>query len=183
MNRASMGSAWRRAGTAATVLVLALGMALLLRAGIRWLEPGGAVITCYRDTNLTHRVGWIIRERADFYAAARVLPWMPADHFALRWSAWLDVPSEGVYEFASLSNDGLRLWLDDQLVLDRWRVQAWETSHAEAQVRLAQGRHRLRLDFFDAEGGARLRVEWCGGPSPPRTVLAAPHLRKRWSDN
>ncbi|MEZ4966409.1 MAG: PA14 domain-containing protein, partial [Saprospiraceae bacterium] len=51
------------------------------------------------------------------------------------------------------SDDGVRLYLDDKLVIDRWNVHEPETE--EITVTLG-GRHQLRVEHFDAGGFAAL---------------------------
>jgi hypothetical protein len=54
-----------------------------------------------------------------------------------------------------ISDDGVRVWLDDALVLDRW------TEHESIvdRVPLAAGRRRLKVEYFELTGFAELRVE------------------------
>ena len=54
-----------------------------------------------------------------------------------------------------LSDDGIRVFVDDQLVLEDWSVH-------ESRVRevpLSAGKHDLRVEYFQGDGWAELRVE------------------------
>ena len=65
-----------------------------------------------------------------------------------RWTRWqgeLVAPSTGDYQLKTYSNGRIRLWLDGQLVIDHWR-QAWLTDNDQIKVRLAAGRHPVRIE-------------------------------------
>ncbi len=59
----------------------------------------------------------------------------------------------GGYTFTVSSDDGVRIWLDEKLLLDQWSVHEPQTEHI--QVNLA-GKHHLRILHFDAGGLAAL---------------------------
>jgi hypothetical protein len=49
----------------------------------------------------------------------------------------------------------VRLWIDDQLAIDRWSIH--ESALDEAP--LSEGPHRLRVEYFEATGWSELRVD------------------------
>ncbi len=106
------------------------------------------------------------------------LPWMRRDGWSARWTGILDVPADVDYTFYAQCEGGLRLWLDDVLLVDAWESPGWKRG-AHAQRSLAQGPHPLRLEFRDRGGRAALRVRWTGGPVPPNSEIGPPFLRKR----
>ena len=84
-------------------------------------------------------------------------PNLPADQFSARWSRQLDFDA-GIYQFFVEIDDGARVYVDDQLVLDEW--QAGSQRMAAATVPLAAGRHTLRVDYFERTGQALARFWW-----------------------
>ena len=42
------------------------------------------------------------------------------DAFSVRWTGTLDLPA-GEYEFTTSTDDGVRLWVNEQLIIDKWR--------------------------------------------------------------
>ena len=106
------------------------------------------------------------------------LPWMRRDGWSARWTGVLDVPADAEYSFYAQCEGGLRLWLDDVLLVDAWESPGWKRG-AHAQRSLAQGPHALRLEFRDRGGRSALRVRWTGGSIPPNSEIGPPHLRKR----
>ena len=81
------------------------------------------------------------------------------DHFAVLARCSLDLPA-GAYRFMVKVNDGARLWVDGRKVVDHWPIgkhaEAWPT--VTGQTTLAQGRHEIRVEYFQATGGAQLWV-------------------------
>ena len=84
-------------------------------------------------------------------------PGLPADQFSARWTRRLDFDA-GVYQFFVEVDDGARVFVDDQLVLDEWRAGSQRV--ASATVPLAAGRHTLRVDYFERTGQALVRFWW-----------------------
>ena len=82
---------------------------------------------------------------------------VPADSFSARWTAsfWFDA---GTYRFSYLSDDGLRVWVDDLLVVDDWQDQQAAWSFIDHTI--SQGRHTVRVEYYERTGGARMQLAW-----------------------
>jgi hypothetical protein len=98
-------------------------------------------------------------------------PAQSPDHFGLRFTAWLNVPADGLWTFFLNSDDGTRLTLDGIPVVDNDGIHApQETS---APFALAAGWHTVTLDYFEATGGETLDLSWQGPGTPKQTIPAA----------
>ncbi|MGC9467830.1 MAG: PA14 domain-containing protein [Anaerolineae bacterium] len=84
-------------------------------------------------------------------------PEVNADHFSARWTRYIDV-TPGTYQFTVTSDDGIRVWVDDTLILDKWYVHPPETFTAEAY--LAAGHHLIKVEYFEETGVAIAKVQW-----------------------
>lgn len=82
---------------------------------------------------------------------------VPVDQFSARFSRTASF-SAGNYRFTVVSDDGFRLYMDGVLKLDKWIVQAPATYTVD--VSLAAGDHALRLEYFEAAGGAVAKLSW-----------------------
>lgn len=82
---------------------------------------------------------------------------LPADSFAVRWTGTWPF-EEGAYRFQAQVDDGVRLWLDEHLIIDRWHQSTGALYSADAY--LSAGSHRVRVEYFDAQGSAHIRVWW-----------------------
>lgn len=73
--------------------------------------------------------------------------------FAIQYNGRIWVEAEGVYRFRLLSDDGTKLWIDDQLLIDNDGIH--QPLAVEGSARLSRGAHRVRLGYFQ---GPRARV-------------------------
>jgi hypothetical protein len=83
---------------------------------------------------------------------------LPFEYYQARWTGLLAAPNSGVYRLQVEADDGVRLFIDGQKLLDQWTVQPATTF--QVAVPLGKGWHHFRLDYFQAEGRALLRVSW-----------------------
>jgi regulator of sirC expression with transglutaminase-like and TPR domain len=81
---------------------------------------------------------------------------VPADGFSIRWDGYLKAPRTGTYTFFLVANDGSRLKIGDDLVLKNWRDMGYKNWYGSKDVKLAAGWHKIRIEHYDARGGARI---------------------------
>jgi hypothetical protein len=82
---------------------------------------------------------------------------LPADGFAVRWTGSWPFGTGG-YRFHTQVDDGVRLWLDDHLIIDQWHQSTGALHNADAY--LSVGTHTVKVEYFDAQGHAHARVWW-----------------------
>jgi len=82
---------------------------------------------------------------------------LPADNFAVRWTGDWQFET-GVYRFYAQVNDGVRLWLDGHLIIDRWHESSGALYSTDAY--LSAGSHAVKVEYFDARGDAHARLWW-----------------------
>ena len=92
---------------------------------------------------------------------------MPSDNFSARWTKSVTVDEEGNYKFTVTADDGVRLYVDGQKVIDKWVPQSRTTYSATRQ--LTQGTHHIVLEYFEASGDAvaKFGYERTFDPPPP----------------
>jgi hypothetical protein len=90
---------------------------------------------------------------------------VPADDFSARWTRMITLDQEGALEFTVTSDDGFRLLVDDQLVMDHWTLQGTTTYTAVRQ--LGAGEHEIVLEYFEAKGDATARFSFEPTAEPP----------------
>lgn len=85
-----------------------------------------------------------------------------AKYWSARFFGKLVVPKQGDYIFyLDRLDDGARLYIDGQLVLDSWKIQA-ATSQESKPVALSPGAHDIRLDYSQGTGLGSLTLRWSG---------------------
>jgi beta-glucosidase len=84
---------------------------------------------------------------------------MPSDGFSVRWTGRLLPPATGRYVLSLSSNDGARLFLDDEVVIDNWKASGTLMQTTTIDLR-ADAPKSLRLDYFDNRGFADITLGW-----------------------
>lgn len=113
----------------------------------------------------------LIRDDAEInfdWGAGPPVSWMPDDNFSVRWTRQIEFAA-GYYRFSVRSDDGVRVWLDDGLVIDKWQAMDRELHYVDGIY--LTGAHRLKVEYFEQNGGASIQF-WIGpaegaGPSQP----------------
>jgi lysozyme len=82
---------------------------------------------------------------------------VPVDNFSARWTRSVSLAA-GTYRFSATADDGVRLWVDGVLRIDRWIDQGPTTYTAD--VTLGAGSHNLQMDYYEHGGGAVARLSW-----------------------
>lgn len=83
-----------------------------------------------------------------------------SNDYAVQFSTYLKIDKAGEYRFWLGSDDGSRLAIDDQVIVDCDGVHPHETKQGRAS--LTVGFHRLVIEFFQQGGGATLDAEFSG---------------------
>ena len=83
---------------------------------------------------------------------------LPADGFSVRWSGQLAAPSSEAYTFYLYSDGGARLWVNNQLVIDRWQPP-FEPQTRSAPVELKAGEKAdVRVEYYHVGGEAAIHL-------------------------
>jgi hypothetical protein len=82
---------------------------------------------------------------------------LPSNSFSARWSGQWGFEA-GQYTFFVFADDGVRLWLDDVLLIDQW--EAGGLAHQKTVSVDAEGHHELKLEYFEQTGAATIRLHW-----------------------
>ncbi len=82
---------------------------------------------------------------------------LPVNGFSARYRGSFYFPT-ATWQFEARADDGLRLWVDDRLVLDAWQGSAATTQRV--LVALAEGMHRVELTYREDSGAAMVELAW-----------------------
>ncbi|HTK82128.1 MAG TPA: NosD domain-containing protein [Bacteroidota bacterium] len=83
---------------------------------------------------------------------------LPLERFALEANGNVTL-SPGTYTLRTISDDGVRVWVDDSLVIDNWSQHGSTLDY----VSLSGGTHRLRVQFFQVDGWTEFRLDFLRG--------------------
>ncbi len=89
-------------------------------------------------------------------------PAIGGDNFSARWTGDWDFP-RGNYTFSATTDDGMRVYLDGVLVLNKWFDQP-PTTYTFTRSYASAGRHRLQVEYYENTVGATARFAWKAPP-------------------
>jgi len=93
------------------------------------------------------------------------------DTFSVRWTGQIQIPTTGTYTFFTTTDDGVRLWVNGQLLVDQW-VNQGPTEYSGTIALTAGQKYNLQMDYFENAGGAVARLQW-SGPGINKAVIPA----------
>jgi hypothetical protein len=98
-------------------------------------------------------------------------PGIGPETWSARWTGFLRAPVTGDYAFRTLSDDGMRLWVAGQLVVDSWHDQSAREPVGGSSIHLDAGRdYAIRIEFYDNTYSAVARLFWTEPGGPERIV-------------
>lgn len=101
-------------------------------------------------------------------------PGAPADHFSVRWTGQVEARVSGLHTFTTITDDGVRLWVDGELLIDDWHGHPAKENQGGVVLQAGQ-RYDLRMEFFDDVAGAQAQLLW-SAPGLARQVIPASQL-------
>jgi len=135
----------------------------------------GLAVDYFAGTSLEQRVLSRADAEVDFdWGEGSPAPEVPVDEFSGRWTGQLIPPQSGTYTFYTFTDDGVRLWLNDKLVIDNWTDHP--PTENEGRFDLEAGKPvDVRLEWYENRIGAVMRLLWAAENLPkavvPRTSL------------
>ena len=86
-------------------------------------------------------------------------PFLLAGNQSARWNGTIRIPANSAYRLGALSDDGVRVWLDEKLIIDEWRPQPPTLFGSDIELE-ANSTHNLRIEWYDGGGGSAMRLMW-----------------------
>ena len=86
-------------------------------------------------------------------------PLVPVDQFSARWTRELYLEA-GTYQFYAHGDDGVRVWVDNLLLINEWHEAPGQTY--QAPVTLRSGKHSIKVEYYEDEGTAEIQFWWEG---------------------
>lgn len=96
-------------------------------------------------------------------------PGIAPDTFSVRWTGAIEAEYSEEYTFFLQADDGVRLWIDNQLVIDDWRPTGYLERSGRVTLQAGQ-RYSIKLEYFDNYGGATVRLLWRSARTPKQIV-------------
>lgn len=110
------------------------------------------------------------------------------DDFCVRWTGLITTPRTNTYCFGATRDDGVRIYVNDILVLDSWidQATAWDAGGMNCLPLLTSRTNSLRVEYYEHGGGAQIDL-WASGAFSPLPVpsswlsMVPPAVPSGWS--
>lgn len=137
-------------------------------------QPIGLRGDYYNNLDLTGTMITRIDPTIDFnWGVSAPDPRLDADNFSVRWTGQVEPEFSERYTFFARVDDGVRLWVDGVLIIDKWIDQS-VTEHS-GSIDLVGGRHyAIRMEYYESGGAAVAQLGW---QSPRQAKQVIPQQR------
>ena len=106
----------------------------------------------------------LVLQRTDPYidfnwALGSPAPTLSTNQFSVRWTGFVQPRYSEVYTFHVTADDGCRLWVNDQLLIDKWRNDSG--TEVSGSIALTGGQpYDIKLEYYENSVYARVKLEW-----------------------
>jgi hypothetical protein len=130
------------------------GLKAVYARGVLWEEPEEV----YRATLVP--ADKILMSRVD---EVLLFPWHDSQApflgaFSVEWTGWIYIPEDGSYKFATFSDDGSSVYIDERLVVENWGRHMRRRRHKD--IRLKKGVHHIAIRYYNLEHKATMYFLW-----------------------
>jgi hypothetical protein len=125
----------------------------------------GLTARYYRDPGTGTRFATLVLTRVDptvnfAWGAAAPASGVTVDNFSVRWTGRVQAPVTGTYRFSTVSDDGIRLWINGQQIINNWTDHA-STTNTSAAISLTAGvKYTITLEYYEKTGSATAKLQW-----------------------
>jgi hypothetical protein len=143
-------------------IIFSLIIGLILTTGLTQAqETDEPTWTATYWNNKTLSGDWVVRRQEaniDYnWGTDAPAPGVNRDEFSARWERTITFEA-ATYRFTASSDDGIRVWIDGEKIIDEWSDHALKT--VSVDLPLAAGSHRIRVEYYENGGGAVVQLRW-----------------------
>jgi PA14 domain/Chitobiase/beta-hexosaminidase C-terminal domain len=96
-------------------------------------------------------------------------PGFPTTNYTVRWTGMVQPDFNEDYTFYTTTDDGVRLWVNGQLLIDKWVAQSPTTWNGTISLRAHQ-LYLIEMDYYQAGGGAVAQLAWSSRSTAQNTI-------------
>ncbi|HTE11700.1 MAG TPA: PA14 domain-containing protein, partial [Chitinophagaceae bacterium] len=112
---------------------------------------------------------------------------VPDDFYSVRWTGFVQPLYAETYTFYTNSDDGIRLWVNNVLLVDSWIDQDASIQRSGSIALLAGQKYDIKIEFYEKAGASVTKLYWSSASTPkaivPESQLYPPASSARMMDN
>jgi hypothetical protein len=127
--------------------------------------PNGLTAKYYKDPGNGTHFATLVLTRVDQtvnfnWGTSAPAAGVTADNFSVRWTGRVQAPVSGTYRFTTVSDDGIRLWVNGMQIINNWTDHA-ATTNTSAGISLTAGvKYTITLEYYERGGQATAKLQW-----------------------
>jgi chitodextrinase len=102
---------------------------------------------------------------------------LPTNNFGAQWTGKLTAPATAAYTISTDSDDGVRVWINNQLVIDNWSATGLTTKSVKLNL-VAKSVYDIRVAYQEKTSTATAKLSWAYGTTA-KTIIPTTALRDR----
>ena len=99
---------------------------------------------------------------------------VPEDMYSVRWTGQVQPQYSETYTFSTVSDDGIRLWVNGMPLVDNWTNQA-ATEKSGTITLVAGQKYNIVIEYYENTGDAITKLYW-SSPSTPKAIIPKSQL-------
>lgn len=124
------------------------------------LQRGGLDATFFDNVNFTGTQVSRTDATVNYdFGTGSPAPGIGSDTFSGRWTGQIEAPVSGQYTFTTRSDDGVRLFVEGEPIIDNWTDHG-ATNNSGSITLEAGRRYDIALEHYDNTGGSTIRLSW-----------------------
>ncbi len=136
---------------------------------VKWITPvpatptiqQGLLGTYYGNVALAGTPALSRREVIDFdWGYGSPASTLPSDQYSVRWTGYFVPSVSGSYVLQTNSDDGVRLWLGHEKLIDDWTDHGASTRETPSLDLVAGKKYAIKLEYYENGGGAVIQLKW-----------------------
>jgi hypothetical protein len=140
----------------------------------RLLAGNGLAAVYFDNTDLTGTSVARTDATVNFnWAGARPTSALAGDTFSVRWTGQVQANYSQTYTFSTVSDDGVRLWVNGSLLINQWNRHAAREDKGTTITLAAGQKYDIKLEYFQSYGGAIAQLYWASASQAKQIVPQA----------
>lgn len=141
----------------------------------KYLPGDGLLGKYYNNKNFTSLKVTRVDPTIDFdWSLGSPASSIDKDTFSVRWTGFILPPSSGTYVFYANTDEGARLWVNDQRIIDKWFDHTIAEYSGSISLNGGQ-RYKIKMDYYENKASAAAQLRW-SGPSIPKQIIPTSQL-------
>lgn len=146
----------------------AAGLAAVFEARVRGLRAA-----YYAGTNFETLAAEFVEARISARIDRFPFPDGRRERVSIRWTGYISIPQAGTYTFFSASDDGQRVWVNGERIIDDWTDHGVQEQKKTAHWKA--GTYPFKVEYYQGGGEGSITVSW-QGPGFNKRVITVPHF-------